>query len=712
LKYYRAELPLKTKVLSEGLTKTPICIEDDMTNNPLLQFSTLPDFDSIQASHIEPAVEKVLAENRAQLQGILKNEVIASDPDWRGLMLPLDEMDDRLNKVWSTASHLNAVKNTPEIRVAYNKCQPMITAYYTELGQNRDLCNAVKRLSQNAHQLALDDSQRKILRDYLLEFRLAGVDLSDEKKLRFAEIESRLSSLSTTFSNNVLDATAAWTLLVTDQSELAGIPETAIQLAADLATKRNLSGYLLTLDAPCYIAAMTNADNRSLREKIYSAYVTRASDQGGHDLSFDNKATINAILSCRAELADLLGYQNYAEISVARKMAKSVSRVNEFLKDLAELAVPAARREYEELQEYARKHYGITELNAWDVAYYSEKLRKHSFDVSQEELRPYFPLPKVQEGLFEIARRLYNVEIEPSNSMSVWDESVEAFDIRRNGKAVARFYFDVFTREGKKSGAWMAECRSRRQLPDGSMQIPVAYLICNYAPGTGGKPALLAHNEVTTLFHEFGHGLHHMLTTECHLRSSGINGVAWDAVELPSQLMENWCWEPEAIGLISGHHQSGESLPASLLGKLLAARNFQAGMKTVRQLEFAMFDFELHQAGMPIDSDAVNRVMYSVRALTSAYKVPEFNRFQNSFSHIFAGGYAAGYYSYKWAEVLSADVFSRFSDTGVFNAATGKHFLEALLSRGGGADPLELFTEFMGREPQIEALLRQDGLLR
>ena len=683
-----------------------------MTNNPLLQFSTLPDFDSIQAAHIEPAVEKVLAENRAQLQVILHSEVNAIHPDWRSLMLPLDEMDDRLNKVWSTASHLNAVKNTPEIRAAYNKCQPLITAYYTEMGQNRDLCNAVKRLSDRAAELVLDDSQRKILRDYLLEFRLAGVDLSDEKKHQFAEIEARLSRLSTTFSNNVLDSTAAWTLLVTDNTELAGVPETSLQIAAELAAKRGQSGFLLTLDAPCYIAVMTNADNRSLRQKIYSAYVTRASDQGGHDLAFDNRATISDILACRTELATLLGYQNYAEVSVARKMSKSVARVNEFLGDLAQLAVPAARREFEELREFARTHFGMNDLEAWDVAYYSEKLRKHSFDVSQEELRPYFPLPKVQKGLFEIASRLYDVEIVPNKSMSVWDESVNAFDIRRNGKAVARFYFDVFTREGKKSGAWMAECRSRRQLPDGSLQIPVAYLICNFAPGAGGRPALLAHNEVTTLFHEFGHGLHHMLTTECHLRSSGINGVAWDAVELPSQLMENWCWEPEAISLISGHYESGASLPAALLGKLLAAKNFQAGMKTVRQLEFAMFDFELHQAGAAIDSDAVNSVMQSVRALTSAYKVPEFNRFQNSFSHIFAGGYAAGYYSYKWAEVLSADVFSKFTDTGVFNASTGSRFLETLLSRGGGADPLDLFTEFMGREPRIEALLKQDGLLR
>lgn len=683
-----------------------------MTHNPLLGFSTLPDFTQIQAGHIEPAVAVVLEENRKQLQQLLQSEVNKTSPDWKSLMVPLDGMEDRLSKVWSTVSHLNAVQNTPEIRAAFNNCQPKITEYYTEIGQNRALFNAVSLLNSAADKLALDASQRKILRDYMLEFRLAGVDLDDEKKRQFAEVESELSALSTKFSNNVLDSTAAWSLHVEDAAELAGIPDTNIQSARDLAARRNMPGYLLTLDAPCYIAVMTNADSRSLRHELYSAYVTRASDQGGHDPAFDNKAIIDAILTCRAKLASLLGYQNFAEVSVARKMAKSATRVNEFLSDLADLAVPAARKEYADLLQFAREHHGVADLKAWDIAYYSEKLRKHSFDVSQEELRPYFPLHKVQQGLFEIASRLYGIEITSNSAMSVWNEGVEAFDINRNGETIARFYFDVFTREGKKSGAWMAECRSRRLLPDGHTQIPVAYLICNFAKGSADKPALLAHTEVTTLFHEFGHGLHHMLTTECHLRSAGINGVAWDAVELPSQLMENWCWEPAALALISSHHESGASLPQTLLDKLLAARNFQAGMKTVRQLEFAMFDFQLHQRGLPVDKDSVMQAMNGVRTLTSVFEVPDFNRFQNSFSHIFAGGYAAGYYSYKWAEVLSADVFSQFAQDGVFSKATGARFLDKLLSRGGGADPLELFSDFMGREPRIEALLRQDGLLR
>jgi oligopeptidase A len=683
-----------------------------MTTNPLLDFSGLPDFTSITADHIEPAVATVLQANAEQLQQVLDDPANSAAPVWQSLMLPLDEMEDRLGKVWSTVSHLNAVKNTPQIREAYNLCQPRITAYYTELGQNRELFDAVQRLADRADDLGLDGSQRKILRDYLLDFRLSGVDLEAEKKREFADLEARLSSLSTKFSNNVLDSTAAWSLQVTEVAELSGMPESSIHAAAALASKRGTPGYLLTLDAPCYIAVMTNADSRALREKIYTAYVTRASDQGGHDPKHDNQGLIVEILNCRAQLASLLGYGSYAEISVARKMARSVARVNEFLSDLCELAVPAARREYVELEDFAQKHHGMAALEAWDVAYYSEKLRKHSFDISQEELRPFFPLPKVQQGLFETASRLYGIQIERDTEVSVWEAGVDAFAVRRDGKTVARFYFDVFTREGKKSGAWMAECRSRRQRADGGLQIPVAYLICNFAPGTNGKPALLTHNEVTTLFHEFGHGLHHMLTAETHLRSAGINGVAWDAVELPSQLMENWCWQPSAIALISGHFETGEALPDSLLSRLLAARNFQAGMKMVRQLEFAMFDFSIHQVASSIDKAAVIGVFHSVRALTSVFKVPDFNRFQNSFSHIFAGGYAAGYYSYKWAEVLSADVFSRFVDTGVFNRATGERFLETLLSRGGGADPLDLFKDFMGREPNIDALLRQDGLLR
>ncbi|MES3006573.1 MAG: M3 family metallopeptidase [Pseudomonadota bacterium] len=682
-----------------------------MTDNPLLNFNELPHFSAVGAEHIEPAVSTVLAENKQLLSAIIDTPLNRNTPDWQSLMSPLDDMEDRLSKVWSTVSHMNAVRNTPEIREAYNTCQPMITEYYTALGQNRALFEAVQKLAGRADALHLNPSQRKILRDYLLEFRLAGVDLDDERKKEFAALETRLSNLSNRFSNNVLDATMAWSKQITDVAVLSGMPETALNGAAELAGRRGLEGYVLTLDAPCYISVMTNADNRELRREVYEAYVTRASDQSAASADWDNKSVIDEILSCRAELARLLGYESYAEVSVARKMARSVGRVNEFLHELADLAVPAARREYDELQQFARSGHGQLSLEAWDIPYFSEKLRKQNFDISQEELRQYFPVDQVKTGLFEIATLLYGVSVVKNASMELWAEDVEAFDIRKDGDVIARFYLDLFTREGKKSGAWMAECRSRRQLADGSLQIPVAYLVCNFAQGAGSEPSLLTHNEVNTLFHEFGHGLHHMLTSETHLRSSGINGVAWDAVELPSQLMENWCWEPRAIALISSHYKTGETLPSNLLNKLLAAKNFQAGMKTVRQLEFALFDFELHQLSGPMADDHVLQVMKKVRALTSVYAAPAFNRFQNSFSHIFAGGYAAGYYSYKWAEVLSADVFSQFAAHGVFNADIGSRFLEQILSKGGGADPLELFTAFMGREPRIESLLRQDGLL-
>lgn len=683
-----------------------------MSHNPLLQFDQLPDFPAIGAEHIEPAVTGVLSQNKEALPVLLASAKNQAGPDWESLMAPLDEMEDNLGKVWSTASHLNAVNNTAPIRAAYNNCQPMITQYYTELGQNRALFECVQALEARASELSLTNTQRKVLRDYLLEFKLAGVDLDDDKKEEFAAVEANLSKLSTKFSNNVLDSSMAWSKLIHSAGDLAGVPEASVQTAADLAKSRDQQGYLLTLDAPCYIAISTHADNRDLREQMYTAFTTRASDQGGHDLLFDNTGIISEILACRAKLAQLLGYDNYAQVSVARKMAKSVERVNDFLADLATLAVPAAQAEFEELSEYASQQHGIATLQAWDIAYYSEKLRKRNFDISQEELRPYFPLAQVQQGLFAIASRIYGIEIRPNTQMSKWNPLVEAFDVSRDNKVIARFYFDVFTREGKRSGAWMAECRTRRQLADGSVQIPVAYLVCNFSKGSANLPALLSHSEVTTLFHEFGHGLHHMLTAQTHLRCSGISGVAWDAVELPSQLMENWCWDKQAIALISSHHSSGEALPEALLNKLLQAKNFQAGMRTVRQLEFAMFDFKLHQLAGPFNTDLVSQVMADVRALTSVFDVPASNRFQNGFSHIFAGGYAAGYYSYKWAEVLSADVFSEFARNGVFNPETGAKFLTKVLSQGGSDDASALFEAFMGREPELEALLRQDGLLR
>lgn len=689
-----------------------------ITRNPLLQFERLPDFPALRAEHIRPAVEHVLSENRAALDKILADKRNQAAPDWHSLMDALDDLDDRLSKVWSTASHLNSVANTAEIREAYNACQPLITEYYAALGQNTQLYACVEALEERADELNLDGSQRKIIADTLLDFRLAGVNLPAAEKKRFTDIQTRLSHLGNVFSNNVLDATRAWTRHLSDDALLGGIPEMTLQAAAAAADRKDMKGYLLTLDFPVYFAVMTYADNEGLREEMYRAFATRASDQavGAEPGKWDNHDIIREIMQLRQEMATLLGYEHYAELSVASKMAKSVKHVNDFLDDLTRHSRPAAQREYQELCDFARAQHGVDKLNAWDVSYYSEKLRKQNYDISQEELRAWFPLDKVRQGLFAIVETLYGVQVERDLGVGVWAPSVEFYNIRRDGETVARFYFDLFTREGKRGGAWMADCRSRRLLTaDGiavQQQIPVAYLVCNFAPPADAEtPALLTHNDVTTLFHEFGHGLHHMLTQENYLRCSGISGVAWDAVELPSQLMENWCWDPESIGLISGHYQTGEALPKALLDKMLAAKNFQSGMHGVRQLEFALFDFELHQAPVDISRDFVGDILANARSKTAVYPVPEYNRFQNSFSHIFAGGYSAGYYSYKWAEVLSADVFSRFEEAGVLNPETGKAFLDKILSKGGGADALTLFTDFMGREPDLTALLRQEGLL-
>lgn len=689
--------------------------ESPEETNPLLHAHTLPPFGSIDASHMQPAIEQVLRENRQLLAALVGDAKNQTAPDWDSLMLPLDDAEDRLDKVWSTVSHLNGVMNTEEVRAAYNVCQPLITEYYSQLGQNQALYNCVQALHTRADELNLNESQRKIISDALLDFRLAGVSLPEAQKQEFMALETRLSKLSNEFSNNVLDATRAWTKLVEDRGLLAGLPESTVNAAAEAAQQKQQTGYLLSLDFPCYFAVMSNADSRALREEMYKAYNARASDQDESGGQWDNRAKIDEILSCRAQLASLLSFANYAELSVTRKMAGTANRVIDFLQDMITHSYPAAKTEFNELAVFAQEHHDIATLEAWDITYFSEKLRKQRFDISQEELRVYFPVEKVKQGLFSVAATLYGIEITPNRSAEIWHEAVEFYDIHRNGEHIASFFFDLFTREGKRGGAWMAECRNRREISDRERQLPVAYLVCNFAPPTQGVPALLSHNDVTTLFHEFGHGLHHMLTREPYLRSAGIRGVAWDAVELPSQLMENWCWEPAALALISGHYQSGEPLPDDLLAKMLAAKNFQAGMRSMRQLEFALFDFLLHQhaqSALPQQSagEFVRDTLEKVRQRTTVFAVPDCNRFENSFSHIFAGGYAAGYYSYKWAEVLSADVFSRFVDNGVFNTNTGTEFLDKILSRGGGANALTLFTDFMGREPTPAALLRQEGL--
>ncbi|WP_028695822.1 oligopeptidase A [Pseudomonas cremoricolorata] len=673
--------------------------------NPLLQPHDLPSFSLIRAEHVLPAVEQILADNRAAIAGILQSQ--AQQPTWAGLVLAMDELNDRLGAAWSPVSHLNAVCNSAELREAYEACLPALSAYSTELGQNRELFQAYQALASSPEAAGFDQAQKTILEHALRDFRLSGIDLPLEQQQRYAQVQSTLSELGSRFSNQLLDATQAWSKHVTDETALAGLPDSAKAQMAAAAQAKGLDGWLITLEFPSYYAVMTYASDRSLREELYAAYCTRASDQGPNAGQFDNGPVMAQILDLRQELAQLLGYPNYAELSLATKMADSSEQVLSFLRDLAQRSKPFAAQDLEQLKAYAAEQ-GCSDLASWDVGYYGEKLREQRYSVSQEALRAYFPIDKVLSGLFSIVQRLYGIEITELKGFDGWHADVRLFEIRENGQHVGRFFFDLYARANKRGGAWMDGARDHRRTAAGQLQSPVANLVCNFTPAEPGKPALLTHDEVTTLFHEFGHGLHHLLTRIEHAGVSGINGVAWDAVELPSQFMENWCWEPEGLALISGHYQTGAPLPQDLLDKMLAAKNFQSGMMMVRQLEFSLFDFELHATHG--DGRSVLQVLEGVRDEVTVMRPPAYNRFPNSFAHIFAGGYAAGYYSYKWAEVLSADAFSRFEEDGVLNADTGRAFREAILARGGSLAPMALFVDFRGREPSIDALLRHCGL--
>ena len=679
--------------------------------NPLLENHLLPPFSRIRPEHIEPAIRQLIEEGREQLESLLAS---LATPDWEHLIAPLEALGDRLEQAWAPVSHLNAVVNNDALREAYNASLTLLTEYSTWYSQHSGLYEAYRQLASRPDFSQLSQPQQQAVNNALRDFRLGGVALTGEKKQRFAEIQQRLSELSTRFSNNVLDATQAWHLQVTDAAELDGLPESALALAAEAAQRKSLPGYVITLDFPSYLAVMMHANNRALRRQVYTAYVTRASTagvkaDGSSAAGWDNAPLIDEILALRHELAGLLGFNHYAERSLASKMAGSPDQVVGFLRELAVKSRPLAERDLAELQAFAASQ-GLDELQAWDMTWCSEKLREQKYAVSDEALRPYFPAERVIAGMFEVVERLFGVSIREEQGVDVWHPEVRYYTLYEQGEPVAGFYLDLFARENKRGGAWMADCRVRRQTVSG-LQKPVAFLTCNFTPPVGDTPSLLTHDEVTTLFHEFGHGLHHMLTRIDVAAVSGINGVAWDAVELPSQFMENWCWEPEAIPLISGHYQTGEPLPEALLERMLAAKNFQSGMQMLRQLEFALFDFLLHSQYDPANPRSPQAVLNEVRREVAVVPVPDFNRFQNSFSHIFAGGYAAGYYSYKWAEVLSADAFSRFEEEGIFNPDTGRRFLEHILQQGGSRSPMELFVAFRGREPAIDALLRHSGLI-
>ncbi|MFV3329792.1 oligopeptidase A [Pseudomonas sp. NY15437] len=676
-----------------------------MSANPLLQSYDLPPFSSIRPEHVKPAIEQILADNRAAIARILAQQ--NGTPTWAGLVLSMDELHDRLGKAWSPVSHLNAVCNSAELREAYEGCLPLLSAYWTELGQNRELFKAYEALAGSPESKDFDVAQKTILEHALRDFRLSGIDLPAEQQQRYAEIQTRLSELGSRFSNQLLDATQAWTKHITDEAALAGLTESAKAQMQQAAQAKELDGWLITLEFPSYYAVMTYAEDRDLREEVYAAYCTRASDQGPNAGQNDNGPVMQEILDLRQELSRLLGFANFAELSLATKMAETPEQVLHFLRDLAVRSKPFAAQDLAQLKAYAAEQ-GCPNLSSWDASYFGEKLREARYSVSQEALREYFPIDKVLSGLFAIVQKLYGIHIRELSDFERWHPDVRLFEIEENGQHVGRFYFDLYARANKRGGAWMDGARDRRRTAGGELQSPVAYLVCNFTPAVNGKPALLTHDEVTTLFHEFGHGLHHLLTRVEHAGASGINGVAWDAVELPSQFMENWCWEPEGLALISGHYETGAPLPQDLLEKMLAAKNFQSGLMMVRQLEFSLFDFELHATHG--DGRSVLDVIEAIRDEVAVMRPPAYNRFANSFAHIFAGGYAAGYYSYKWAEVLSADAFSRFEEEGVLNPATGAAFREAILAKGGSQEPMALFVAFRGREPSIDALLRHSGL--
>ncbi|MDL4861645.1 oligopeptidase A [Halomonas elongata] len=679
-----------------------------MSTNPLLDAHSLPPFAEIKPEHVVPAIETLLAENREAIEALVARAEREA-PTWDTLAAPLEALNDRLSRAWSPVSHLNGTMNNPALREAYEQSLGMLSDYTTWLGQHEGLFRAWQALKDGPAWAELDEGQRRTVDNALRDFRLAGVDLPADKKQRYGEIQARLSSLANTFSNQLLDATQAWHLVLNDDSRLAGLPESALATLAANAEAKGQQGYRITLDFPSFFPVMTHADDRELRREVYTAFVTRASEKGPNAGEFDNAPVMEEILALRRELAELLGFATYADYSLATKMADSPQGVIDFLNDLAERAVPQAREEYAELADFAREQLGLPELAPWDVGYVSEKLRESRYAISDEQLRPYFPAPQVVNGLFKVVEKLYGVTFEEDTEAPRYHPDVRFFHIMEKGTPIAGFYLDLYAREGKRGGAWMDECRVRRE-EDGTLQLPVAYLTCNFTRPVGEAPALLTHDEVTTLFHEFGHGLHHMLTRQTIADISGINGVAWDAVELPSQFMENYCWEREGLDLIAGHVETGEPLPDELFDKLLAAKNFQSAMGMVRQLEFSLFDFRLHlEANAPSAAD-IQALLDEVRNSVSVVPRVDFNRFQNGFGHIFAGGYAAGYYSYKWAEVLSADAWSAFEEAGIFDPETGRRFRTEILERGGSRDAAELFRAFRGREPSVEPLLRHSGI--
>jgi oligopeptidase A len=665
-----------------------------------LNGTKLPSFDQFRAGDVEPAIRELLQRSR----GEVANLEAQPHPTFDNTVLPLEQLSHRLSRTWSPISHLNGVLNSDELRASYNACLPLLTNYWTDLAQSEPLYRAYSSIA-SSEAGSLDGTQRRVLERALEDFRLAGVGLPPERKQRFKEVMQQLAQLGAKFEENVLDAMNAWSRRVTDPAELAGINPVIVEQARNRAVEQGVEGWVFLLEQPTYVAVMQDADSEALRRDFYEAWSTRASDRGPSAGKYDNTKVMGEILALRHEAARLLDFPNFAAYALATRMAPSTAAVFDFLRELARIAKPAAGKEFAELEAFAGR-----KLNAWDVAYFSEKMQAKLFSISQEELRPYFPLPRVLAGLFAVAERLFGVKIVERSGVPVWHADARFFEIRDGaGKTVAGFYLDACARPKKRAGAWMDDCVGRKDF-GGDHTIPVAYLVCNFLPASPGKPPLLTHDDVVTMFHEFGHGLHHMLTRVAYPSISGINGVSWDAVELPSQFLENFAWRPEVLADMARHFESGEPLPADKQAKLLGSRTFQAGLATMRQLEFALFDFRLHAEYDPARGPRVDEILAGVRAEVAVFAVPDWNRFPHNFAHIFSGGYAAGYYSYKWAEVLAADAFSAFEERGVFDRVVAQRFLDSILSQGGSRKALDAFVDFRGRPPDVKALLRQQGL--
>ncbi len=676
--------------------------------NPLLDFSGLPRFSEFNPDHVTPAVDELLADCRATVARVLSD---STDSNWDSFVTPLDDANERLGRVWGQVSHLHSVMDSPELREVYNENLPKITVYFAELGQNTALFAKFKALKARPDYDALSAPRKKIVENELRDFRLGGAELPDAQKARFMQLQEELAQCGAKFEENLLDATNAYSLIMDDAKALSGVPDDALAAMRAAAVADDKTGYKITLQMPSYLPVMQYADNRDLREQLYRAYVTRASEFGPTEL--DNTALITDILKLRREAAQMLGFNSYAEVSLAAKMADTPSEVLHFLDELAARAKPYAEKDMAELRAFARE-IGIEDLQAWDNAYVSEKLRVARYSFSDQEVKQYFPEPRVLAGLFKLVETLYGLHITES-SAPVWHPDVKFYTLSdHGGQRVGQFYLDLYARASKRGGAWMDDVITRRKKSDG-IQTPVAYLNCNFSSPVGDKPALFTHDEVNTLFHETGHGLHHLLTKIEELGVSGINGVEWDAVELPSQFMENFCWEWDVLKHMTSHIDSGEPLPKALFDKMLAAKNFQSGLQTLRQVEFASFDMHLHDDFDPNGRATVLQLLNDIRAQVAVSVPPDYNRFPNNFSHIFAGGYAAGYYSYKWAEVLSADAYAMFeaeveNDGGVLSSEVGQRFWNEILAMGGARPALESFRAFRGREPNIDALMRHNGM--